>query len=198
MKRSKIINMYIEKYDYKSYLEIGISNGKNFKSINCDSKIGVDPCAYFKSRDILEKTSDEFFANNKLKFDIIFIDGLHHSGQVYRDIKNSLNVLNDGGAIICHDMNPTREEIQIVPRISRTWTGDCWKAWVLLRSERKDLEMFVVDTDYGCGIIRTGEQELIELNDKLTYENLDANRKEWLNLISIENFKEKINGTTAA
>ena len=61
-------------------------------------------------------TSDEFFEQNKEKFDIVFIDGLHHSEQVYKDILNSLNILNEDGTIICHDMNPTEEFRQIVPR----------------------------------------------------------------------------------
>ena len=36
------------------------------------------------------------------------------------------------------------------------WTGDVWKAIAELRVERIDLDIKVVNTDYGCGIIRRG------------------------------------------
>ena len=35
-------------------------------------------------------TSDEFFKQNEDTYDVIFIDGLHTSDAVYRDINNSL------------------------------------------------------------------------------------------------------------
>ena len=40
-------------------------------------------------------TSDEYFKKFKDKFDLIFIDGLHHYNQVEKDIYNSLEILND-------------------------------------------------------------------------------------------------------
>ena len=71
----------------------------------------------------------------------------------------------------------------------RSWTGDCWKAWVKLRTIREDLNMAVVNTDYGVGIIKKGKQNLLNLDNKtLDYTNLEVNRKDWLNLISIEEF----------
>ena len=41
------------------------------------------------------------------------------------------------------------------------WTGDVWKAIAELRVETIDLDIKVVDTDYGCGIIRRGTNYLI-------------------------------------
>jgi hypothetical protein len=73
------------------------------------------------------------------------------------------------------------------------WNGDCWKSWVKLRSTRKDLEMFVVDTDYGCGIIKKGIQQTLSVSENdITFSNLEKNRKEWLNLIDVEEFFKKI------
>ncbi len=191
MKRTDIINLFINKYKYKSYLEIGVANpDENFVKINVDNKISVDPNV---SKANFVMTSDDFFKENDKKFDIIFIDGLHESEQVYRDVNNSISILNEGGSIIMHDCNPLSEVIQLVPQIQAgEWTGDCWKAWVKIRAERKDLHMFVVDTDYGCGIIRKGSQELITINKELTWELLDKNRKELLNLISVETFLKNI------
>jgi len=185
MTRTDIINYLIKKIDAKSYLEIGVREPQgNYNSIVCENKVAVDPVPL--GQGIIALTSDAFFKENTETFDVIFIDGLHVADQVERDIINSLAVLNPGGYIICHDMNPTEELMQMVPiQTNGAWTGDCWKAWVKLRSEREDLSMFVLDTDYGVGVIQKGEQEKISLGGlNLTYSNLVSNRKEWLNLIN--------------
>jgi SAM-dependent methyltransferase len=193
MLRTDIINLLIKKINAKKYLEIGVSNGINLSQIDCEYKIGVDPD--FNSPANIHLTSDDFFDKNKETFDIVFIDGLHHYDQVYKDIWNSLDVLNDGGYIVCHDMNPWQEDVQITPynpEIHTLWTGDCWKAFVRLRRERSDLEMYVVDTDCGCGIIKKGTQKCLEGNEDLNWNNLEKNRQKWLNLISKESFIERI------
>ena len=190
IERTEIIQYLIDKIKAKSYLEIGMGPGLNFSSINCDYKICVDPNPTVPVTH--KMTSDDFFNQNKEKFDVIFIDGLHWNPQVYNDINNSLNVLNDNGYIICHDINPSTEIMQLYPAYAPNteWTGDCWKAWALLRSENKNLTMHVVDTDYGCGIISKGSQDLFEIEDELTWEYLVNNRKELLNLISVDTFKK--------
>ena len=105
------------------------------------------------------------------------------------DIRNSLKYLSDGGTIVMHDCNPTTEAMQQVPRIQNEWTGDTWKAFVAYRC-KDDLDMFVVDTDYGCGIIRKGSQHTVDVyHDYMVYEKLEKNRQEWLNLISIKEFE---------
>lgn len=56
------------------------------------------------------------------------------------------------------------------------------------------LEMFVVNTDYGCGVIRKGQQTLLTVQDsELNWHGLSANRTEWLNLISVEEFVNRLN-----
>lgn len=190
MNRTSIIQSLIDKINATSYLEIGISSGENFNKINCNYKVSVDPESSTFPTFCL--TSDEFFEHNQEKFDIIFIDGLHHSEQVYKDIINSLNILNDGGYIICHDMNPQKEEHQIIPFAGGLWNGDCWKAFVKLRQERCDLSLYTIDADYGCSIIQKGNQELLSINEEINYHNFDKNRKEWLNLISVEDFCKKL------
>ncbi len=187
MKRNEIIQTLINKIGAKKYLEIGLGDGKNFKSIKCENKVGVDP--FFKYNDTLKITSDQFFKENIETFDVIFIDGLHWSEQVYLDIINSVKCLSEYGYIICHDMNPHNEIIQKYPQEQEgEWTGDCWKALVKLRTKVNDLNICVVDTDYGCGIISKGFNHALVLNEDLTWENFVRNRVEWLNLISVEEF----------
>lgn len=203
MNRLDIIQKLIDNIDAKSYVEIGLGQGDVFNRVKCQKKIGVDPQYgnYVYEKGIpcdiepsCKLTSDDFFLQNQEKFDVIFIDGLHEAHQVEKDINNSLEALNDNGFIICHDMSPTTEGMQRVPRDQDPWTGDCWKAWVKVRSTNPNLKMFVVDADYGCGVIQKVSQELLDLNNlDLTYENLDKHRKEWLNLISPGQFLDYSN-----
>ncbi|MCU0474203.1 MAG: class I SAM-dependent methyltransferase [Bacteroidales bacterium] len=181
-----LLNTLVEKFDYNSYLEIGQGKAENnFNRIKCKIRIGVDPEPSCNAAYCL--TSDDFFKLNKSTFDLIFVDGLHHKDQVYRDIINSLNCLNKNGTIVVHDCNPENEATQIVPQKEEIWTGDVWKAWVKLRSEKNDVEMFVLNTN-GCGIIRVGEQKTIIVPDSLTYRYLSENRDYLLNLKSANDF----------
>lgn len=199
MFRTDVIQTIISTKKFSRYLEIGVQNpANNFDRIFCDYKIGVDPDPNSKATYIM--TSDEFFErNNKLEaagyretFDLVFIDGLHESEQVKKDIQNALDCLNPGGYIVMHDCNPSSKEMQMVPRIQSEWTGDTWKAYMYFR-QMDFLEMAVVDTDYGCGIITKGKQVPVPIDLDLTYENLVEHRKEWLNLISIPEFIDKFN-----
>ena len=53
--------------------------------------------------------------------------------------------------------------------------------------------MLTVDTDFGCGVLKAGSQELFDLKGKpvrdVPYSFLQENKKEILNLISVENFR---------
>lgn len=194
MTRTEIINLLIRKFRFDSYLEIGTQNCTNYNQIICKDKIGVDPEPLRIFKGVVKMTSDQFFKQNKMIFSIIFIDGLHHADQVYRDIINSLGCLGKGGIIICHDMNPSNEEMQEVPRKVKIWTGDCWKAWV--RLSIKNADKFVIDTDCGIGIIRPKGKVIIDYDksfQKLSYKDLEENRKSLLNLIIVQEFKNWLN-----
>jgi len=157
MLRFDILNHLISVNRYKSFLEIGTQAKINFTSVNVDRKVCVDPD--INAGADYQMTSDEYFRDNFEKFDIVFVDGLHHADVAYRDIINSLKRLNPGGCIVVHDVIPFSYEAQVIPLQKASdvgtvaWNGDVWKAWVKLRTERKDLMMHCVNTDHGCGII---------------------------------------------
>lgn len=192
MLRTEILQTLINKIQAKRYLEIGVGPGMNFRQINCEHKVSVDPNPTVPVT--FKVSSDDFFNQNTDNFDVIFIDGLHWSKQVYKDILNSLDVLTENGYIVCHDMNPESEFVQRYPqpKPSSPWTGDCWKAWVKLRTERDDLLMYVIDTDCGCGVITKGKQERLTVDSPLTWELLDNNRANLLNLVSVDTFLKEI------
>lgn len=196
IRRTHIINCLIKKYKYNRYLEIGVRSPlSTFNKIKCKYKDGVDPKPVGYCKHIM--TSDVFFkkeVNNKV-YDIILIDGLHLYKQAVRDIENSLKHLSDNGVIVVHDCNPLSEEAQCESFVSRPqkWNGTIWKAFAFFRMTRKDLFMYVVNTDYGCGIMRRGSQKLFPKVDDnaLNYKFLDKNRKKILKLCSVEQFYKK-------
>ena len=197
MTRLEIIQKLINKYNFNSYLEIGLDSGAVFNKINVDFKESVDPAEgqYKHAKPTYKMTSDEFFEKYPdKKYDIIFIDGLHESHQVTKDIHNSINALNKGGIVVLHDCNPKTEEAQIVPRQTKMWNGDVWKSFVLFSYYNKDnYRCFTIDTDSGCGVIMEGTTEInYDMPEYLTYEWLVTNRSSALNLVSIEDFNDMI------
>jgi hypothetical protein len=201
MERSDIINMLIEKYGYSSYLEIGYGGGYTFNKINATTKIGVDGGNGTPAGDtvVIRMRSEDYFnmlrTQGGSKFDIIFIDGSHLAEDVEKDLNSALDFLNEGGSIVMHDCSPPNkycQERSQSPHCSG-WTGDVWKAFVKFRATRSDLEMCVVDTDYGCGVVRRGQQKQLTINlaEDLTYDNLETNRELWLGLITPEEFTRR-------
>lgn len=183
MKRWEFINRYIKRFDNPRYLEIGVRDGANFNRINAGYKVGVDPDR--RSKATVFKTSDEYFKDCDQEFDFIFIDGLHHSEQVYRDIKNSLNHLSAKGIIMLHDCNPSLEIDSLVPQQTSHWNGDVYKAWIKFRSET-DLLTYTIDDDEGLGVIHNGEEgKPVEVREELTWKYFDYHKRYLLNLVSV-------------
>lgn len=128
-------------------------------------------------------TSDQFFeqiAPGLDKWDIIFIDGLHESHQVDKDIENSLRSLTPNGSIVIHDCNPQDEIRQRVPRESRQWNGDVWKSVAKYRSQGG--RCVVIDTDEGLGWIHRSLEPPEPFEVEYTYQALDKNRELYLGL----------------
>jgi len=202
--RWEIINHIAQKIGAKRYLEIGVDNGSCMRQIQIPEKWGVDPAPQVEgvtaATVFVPKTSDDFFetvAPQAGLFDIVFIDGLHHAEQVYRDVQNSLKILSPKGVIVLHDCNPSTEGMQIVPMIQGEWTGDVWKTIVRLRQDGlwRD-RISVVSSDYGVGVIvppRPGPQGLTgpwmgarppqhKAPPQLAWSDLEADRQALLGL----------------
>jgi hypothetical protein len=191
MRKHEIINLFIRKFNYKSYLEIGVLDGNNFVNIDCPRKDCVDPTKRFSSLNY-EMTSDEFFERNRDKtYDVIFIDGHHDSEYVHRDINNALRQLNNGGTIFVHDcLPPTKEaSIKYHDKITWCWCGDGYK---VIRSIVKDygdkLQCSVVNTDWGVGIIRKKNEDIVrvEYEENYPWETMVTEYASALNVISPE------------
>jgi hypothetical protein len=150
-------------------------------------------------------TSDAFFQQksgqlfNEKGIDVAFIDGLHTDEQTYKDVLNVLDCLSDGGVILLHDCNPPTES-SAFPAASwedaarakpdgwnGCWCGDVWKTVVRLRSCHEDLRVFVLDCDWGVGVVHRGKPDSVlglpeRAVETMTYQYLEKNRQALLNL----------------
>ena len=158
--RHNVIQDTIFRKKYKSYLEIGCFDDEVFSKIEIESKVGVDP----EKGGTIRDTSDNFFKFNKTKFDIIFIDGLHHYDQLKKDIENSLLFLNENGVIFLHDCMPRSFISQAVPRSRNAWNGDVWKSIV---ESRTKIEIDTYDIVHKNNLLELVKQDKqINLLDK--------------------------------
>lgn len=187
--RSDVINNLISQHSYRSYLEIGTSYKDHcFNKIVCEKKICVDPAKNNQIYDF-NITSDEFFTINKETFDIIFVDGLHTAEQSYKDIINSLSILNSGGCVVVHDTNP-RTEFHTTDKnytdspVAPQWTGSVWKAIFKIRTTRDDLFVRTYPFNHGVTIITKEPSNLLVLdNEFYSYSIFEAHKKDILNFI---------------
>jgi len=199
--RWQLVNLMAQTLGHRTYLEIGcrgVKVGECFNKVLIHTmKHGVDPQPmeheeYPGDNVVLhEMTSDQFFTTmlRQLTFDTIFIDGLHTSAQVMKDVRNSLLRLNDGGAIICHDCNPRHSHMQRTGR-----NGTCWQAIVELRCTALDVDVCVINADQGLAVIRKRDE--LRTVPALQITNKDwrswlwfkKNREHALNLQSVQQF----------
>lgn len=158
-----LLNALIEKYNLKSYLEIGVQDPKNnFDKVKCLLCCGVDPEikeAHYKIngyyKNLYSVASDKYFdaeVNYLMQVDLIFIDGLHHAEQVKRDFENSLRCLSDNGFIVIHDVLPENEEGTIVPRQTKRWWGDVYK-WAMTIGQYTEIQYKTFNIDNGCMLV---------------------------------------------
>lgn len=209
--RFDIINFLLNTFDHETkYLEIGLRYPEdNFDMVNSTFKCSVDP-GYENSNNpaTFKMESDEFFKKlaigeilePNIKFDVIFIDGLHLAEQVERDINNSLIYIRDNGYIVLHDCNPPSEfhasetyDYKFSPS-NVYWNGTTWKAFFKFRKNPM-VYSCCIDTDWGIGIIskniNIGTSCQVE-NPYFEFRIFEKNRKKSLNLISFQEFKSVI------
>jgi hypothetical protein len=223
LNRKEVVQQLIDHKGFENYLEIGVFLGHVFFDINAKHKVAVDPNVKYSRFKLLKRsfkynnsnlratsiklTSDDFFAREAPKIyrnreiDICLVDGMHEYGFALRDVENTLRYLQKGGVIVMHDCNPqTKASNASYEEWERSgfagmWNGDVWKTIVHLRSLRNDINVFVLDTDQGLGIVTFGNPESklnfsAEQIKALSYEELEQNRREWLNLKGPDYFFE--------
>ena len=186
MNRGDVILYLMRRLAYQSYLEIGCLGDDTFRRIDARHKVGVDP----NSGGTHRMTSDEFFAQNTDRFDLVFVDGNHAAPQVGRDLENALAVLNPGGCVVLHDTVPITRDMTGRYNGQSYWTGDVW--WtVALLGRRDDLDFATIPDEWGCSVVFQRPRSFTPRLDLLenaagservpTWDDFTANERELLN-----------------
>jgi len=148
-----------------TYLEVGVQHGTTLEQVQVPFKWGVDPYPRFRTRSLPEGyrfyhgTSDDFFGTLKpnVRFDLIFLDGLHTWTQTYRDLLNATKHTHDLSAFLIDDVLPI-DEFSALPSeeealrrrhatgsITWEWHGDVYKTLVAIDRFHPELEFQVIE-----------------------------------------------------
>lgn len=111
----KRLNWLAKAINAKSYLEIGVLNGKTFSHVRVKTRHAVDPNFQFDTRELADRntcfypmTSDEYFARHigQRQYDLVFLDGLHTYEQTFRDFCAVLPHTHARSVILIDDTLP--------------------------------------------------------------------------------------------
>jgi hypothetical protein len=98
----------------------------------------------FDIGECLKKISEE-----GRRFDIMLVDSWHEFETSWRDLVEGFWLIRSDGALVVHDCLPPRPEVAVPKYIPGEWCGVSYQAYVDFISERNDLAVYTVDTDYG-------------------------------------------------
>lgn len=156
--RVDVLNHLIRLCGYERYLEIGRRFGQTFKNVKAKVKESVDP--YYKATHIM--TSEAYWKSLEgadTRWDLVFIDGDHREECVEIDAEGAAKYLSPGGAIVFHDILPSKEMQQDETRFkpgrgepTPEFFGGGWK--VAMRWAVKPETSFrTLQSDHGCGVL---------------------------------------------
>ncbi len=136
---SNFVALIASIYNPSVYLELGVGAGETMRRVQpfCGKTIAVDynsGISKLKGIEIYIQTTNEFFSHFKDKVDMVFIDADHSFKQVEKDLINSCRLLNRGGVILMHDVDPESDEF-FRPRTC----GDCYQIVELIEGGFLDI-----------------------------------------------------------
>lgn len=159
------------------YLEVGVASGNTFQSVDVPERWGVDPYPAFDIANLPPNTkffrsdSDAFFGSldERVLFDLVFLDGLHTFEQTYIDLLNVLKHSHSRTVILVDDTHPS-DEISSIPSMSEShkqrkksqdpslaWHGDVFKLLPVIERYHPELVVCPVSSSR----LRTNTQTFV-------------------------------------
>jgi hypothetical protein len=150
------------------YLEIGVDQGHSLGLVRPQTRIvGVDPEPRVTALDhpdwtVVAATSEEFFKSHDVSgllggpVDLAFVDGLHHFEVAMADVLAIEPHAHPATVVLVHDVLPIDAATSTRTRTTAVWSGDVWKAVVLLREHRPDLTITTLDVEPTGMAVITG------------------------------------------
>lgn len=170
----------------RTYVEVGVNRGHSLRWALPEARVAaVDPALDLgaappcpPATTLLPLPSDEAFGTGSVAaalggpVDLAFVDGLHLVEQVLRDVANVERLAHAGTVLLLHDTLPPEPAAADRERRTLRWTGDVWKAVVVLRRARPDLAVatlavppsgvtVVTGLDPGSRVLDEGHEELV-------------------------------------
>ena len=189
-----------------TYLEVGVDKGRSLALAKPPTRVvGVDPDPRIDESleaetEVFSETSDTFFSCARLKsflhghaLDLAFIDGLHLFEQVLKDFMNIESHCSRYSIILIHDTFPLDEPTQRRARSTAFYTGDVWKAVLVLMHYRPDLDIITIRTpptgltvvtglDASSHILADCYDEAVKQFMEMPYTDVEARLGQELNL----------------
>lgn len=145
-----------------TYLEVGVNEGHSLRwALDGTTTVAIDPALVQDDLPpapigtaFMALPSDDAFAHPSLQIaledrplDLAFVDGLHLVEQVLRDVANveALAHPDRTTVLVLDDPLPPEPASADRERSTLLWTGDVWKAVVVLRRHRPDLHVITLD-----------------------------------------------------
>ncbi len=148
-----------------SYLEVGVQHGLTLEAVQLPFRWAVDPYPLFRCQElppgviVSDVESDDYFSelNMSVKFDMVFLDGLHEWKQTYRDLVHALEHSHAHTLVMIDDVVPS-DEFSALPNEGTAiearrnaglrgleWHGDVFKVMLAIRDWHPELRFAVVD-----------------------------------------------------
>ena len=192
MERKQVMQGFLDLIGDARYLEVGVEYGVTFHAVRAQHRVAVDPHFRFdvpelRLSDTLEYhevPSDEYFGNrgfDALKFDVIFLDGLHTFEQILRDLLNAIECLAEDGVIIIDDVLPTTytsslpniEDVALIRSMRPTeandpsWMGDVYRVVFFVATFMQSWRFATVQDNHGQLVMWRGVRAAVDSPDHL-------------------------------
>lgn len=166
LSKMEIIGLLAARFGFTRYLELCTATTGNFYKdldlkrlpkahrlmYNCPADFDDGLKIDFRSENFNIAECLSAMSRDKLRFDIILVDGFHEYELAYRDLGAAFDLIDESGMLVVHDCLPPNAATAAPRFMPGEWCGTNYKAYLDFVHERR-LRHCTVDTDYGCGII---------------------------------------------